>query len=180
MRIRAIFLLVIVSGAFLFGCSSNRMITTTSGTANYPGNSPILNDNSVNGPSGTTGTRFDRDILFYINQYRASLGKQPLQWNDAVYVQAEKHSANMAARRTAFGHTGFPERITAISRQLGFIGASAENVAYGQQSAQEVVNGWINSSGHRKNIQGDYNLTAVGTATARDGSIYFTQIFVRK
>jgi uncharacterized protein YkwD len=155
------------------------MITTTSGSATYPEN-PVYNDNRINSSAGTTGTRFDRDILYYINRYRASLGKQPLQWNDAIYAQAERHSANMATRRTAFGHTGFSERVAAIRSQLGFIPASAENVAYGQQSAQEVVNGWINSSGHRKNIEGDYNLTAVGTATARDGSIYFTQIFIRK
>lgn len=174
------FLLVITSSVFLVSCSNNRTLIRSSGGETYAVNSPEFPDNSGHLSKGIAGTRFDREILYYINRYRASLGKQPLEWSDAVYVQAEKHSADMAASRTEFGHLGFSERITALSRQLGFIGASAENVAYGQQSAQEVVNGWINSSGHRKNIQGDYNLTAVGTATARDGAIYYTQIFIRK
>jgi uncharacterized protein YkwD len=61
-----------------------------------------------------------------------------------------------------------------------YMSASAENVAYGQLSAQAVVKGWINSAPHRKNMEGNYTLTGIGLYKDRKGVIYFTQIFLRK
>lgn len=61
----------------------------------------------------------------------------------------------------------------------GWITASAENVAYGQLSAKEVVKGWLNSPGHKKkNIEDNYTLTGIGVYTDKKGVIFFTQIFV--
>jgi uncharacterized protein YkwD len=37
----------------------------------------------------------------------------------------------------------------------------------------------MRSSGHRRNIQGDFTLTGVGAATSRRGEIFLTQIFVK-
>ncbi|ADV68809.1 CAP domain-containing protein [Deinococcus maricopensis] len=60
--------------------------------------------------------------------------------------------------------------------------ATGENIAAGQRSPQEVVNGWLNSHGHCVNIMGDY--TEIGLSYAeRPGSTYgtyWTQIFGRK
>jgi uncharacterized protein YkwD len=39
---------------------------------------------------------------------------------------------------------------------------------------------WLNSPGHRKNIEGPYNLTGIAMAKAKDGTMYFTQIFINK
>jgi uncharacterized protein YkwD len=55
----------------------------------------------------------------------------------------------------------------------------AENVAYNYKNAQDVVRNWIASSGHRRNIEGNYNLTGIGLARDRRGKLYFTQIFLR-
>ena len=57
---------------------------------------------------------------------------------------------------------------------------TSENVAMNNSPipAQVVVRGWINSEGHKKNMEGDYDLTGVGIARSRNGSWYFTQIFV--
>jgi len=42
------------------------------------------------------------------------------------------------------------------------------------------VNSWLNSSGHKKNIEGNYSHTGVGIAKNQYGTLYFTQIFVKK
>ena len=57
----------------------------------------------------------------------------------------------------------------------------AENVAYGFATAQGVVNGWLNSEGHRKAIE-DPTKTHFGISTESnsEGRNYFTQIFIQK
>lgn len=85
----------------------------------------------------------------------------------------------MATGKTAFSHDGFEQRIAAIKNTTGWITASAENVAYGKLSAKEVVKGWLNSPGHKKNIEGNYQYTGIGIYQDRKGITYFTQIFFR-
>lgn len=53
-----------------------------------------------------------------------------------------------------------------------------ENIAAGQQSPQQVVKGWLNSEGHRKNIL-DPNVTHIGIGYDKDGN-YWTQVFIKK
>ncbi len=86
----------------------------------------------------------------------------------------------MANKSVAFGHDGFDNRIDVIISKIGRINAAAENVAYGQMNASTVVNGWLRSPGHKKNIEGDYNLTGIGVYKDANGTIYFTQIFLKK
>jgi uncharacterized protein YkwD len=55
---------------------------------------------------------------------------------------------------------------------------AAENVAWNQRNAQEVVNTWMNSSGHRANILSP-QLREIGAAMARSakGEPYWIQVF---
>src|SRR5215471_19075078 len=69
----------------------------------------------------------EKDILYYINQYRASIGLSALQMIGAASEQAAKHSVDMANRTSAFGHDGFDERIDNIVKKIGSVHASAEN-----------------------------------------------------
>lgn len=122
----------------------------------------------------------ERNILQYINQHRRSLGKPSLELATTASEQAYRHSRNMANRKTGFGHEGFDNRVEAIKKNAGWISASAENVAYGKLTAREVVEGWLNSPGHRKNIEGDYRYTGIGVYQDAKGILFFTQIFYRK
>lgn len=122
----------------------------------------------------------EKDILYYVNRHRESIGKPALTLLSEASLQAYKHSRNMANGKTAFGHDGFDQRMQQIKKSFGWISASAENVAYGQLSAREVVNGWLNSPGHRRNIEGDYRYTGIGFYQNKKGVIYFTQLFLRK
>ena len=122
----------------------------------------------------------EKDILGYVNQHRRSIGLSILQMVDVAAQQAYNHSKNMALRKTGFGHNGFDQRMLVISKTVGSISASAENVAYGELSAAEVVKVWLNSPNHKKNMEGSYMYTGIGVYKDRQGTIFFTQIFYRK
>src|SRR4051812_46207212 len=62
----------------------------------------------------------EKDILYYINQYRASVGLPVLQTISSASDQATKHSIDMADRVTPFGHDGFDDRIDNIVKKIGF------------------------------------------------------------
>lgn len=90
---------------------------------------------------------------------------------------AEKHSVNMANGKVGFGHAGFNRRETEAKKEINGIRSFAENVAYGASTAKEVVNMWKGSTGHRRNMLGDYKYIGIGTAKDRAGRIYYTQVF---
>ena len=119
------------------------------------------------------------DILRYVNEHRRSVGLKPLAANSYISSVALGHSKDMLTGRTPFGHDGFQRRIDLIRKHLGTLHVAGENVASGPMSAREVVDGWLKSPGHRRNIEGDFRLTGIGVTAARNGMIYFTQIFVR-
>lgn len=124
--------------------------------------------------------QLQQSVLDYVNQYRRGRGLAPLKMIPLITAEALKHSKNMADGRVDFGHDGFEGRADRLMSQIELSNAIAENVAYGKFSAQEVVNRWIQSPGHRKNIEGKFNLTGVGIIKRSDGYIYFTQIFLNK
>ncbi len=137
-------------------------------------------------PAPTTSTvrvppnAMNDNILYYVNEHRRSLGLQKLEVLNTAAVQAYLHSKDMATGKTGFGHSGFDRRISNIMQAEGRISASAENVAYGELTAKEVVKGWLNSPGHKRNIEGNYALTGIGTYKDKEGVVFFTQIFLRK
>ena len=55
-----------------------------------------------------------------------------------------------------FGHQGFAVRIKRVQAHLPNTSNAAENVAYHYKTAKIVVDGWMQSPGHRRNILGDY------------------------
>ncbi|MGN6616114.1 MAG: CAP domain-containing protein [Ilyomonas sp.] len=122
----------------------------------------------------------EQSILNYVNEHRKAIGKQALQMIDIASDEANEHSVDMAKGKTAFGHDGFENRVAVITKNIGRISAAAENVAYGELTAQQVVDGWLHSPGHKKNIEGDYTLTGIGVAKDKNGTIFYTQIFLRK
>lgn len=124
--------------------------------------------------------QLQQSVLDYVNQYRRNKGLAPLKIMPLITVEALKHSKNMSTGRVDFGHDGFDSRADRLMSQIEQSNAIAENVAYGKFSAQEVVNRWIQSAGHRKNIEGKFTLTGVGIVRRADGYLFFTQIFINK
>ncbi len=115
-----------------------------------------------------------------INAYRLSKGRSPLIWNTEVANAARAHSLEMANGTVPFGHARFTERADALQAQVRFHGI-AENVAYNDypDPAQTSVDGWIESEGHRTNIENQvYTESGMGVARSSDGAYYFTQLFI--
>jgi uncharacterized protein YkwD len=118
------------------------------------------------------------EILQYVNDDRKVHGLSPLEMNDMESSLAAKHSQDMARGKVPFGHSGFNTRAKTIQKVIGS-NEVGENVASGPMTAREVVDGWLHSPGHKKNIEGDFRLTGIGYAMDKKGNIFFTQIFSR-
>ncbi len=120
----------------------------------------------------------ETEILQFVNDDRKQHDLPSLQLNVMESSLALKHSQDMASGKVKFGHDGFNSRAKSIQKSVGAIEVG-ENVASGPMTAREVVDGWLNSPGHKKNIEGDFILTGIGYARDKKGNIYFTQIFSR-
>jgi uncharacterized protein YkwD len=120
----------------------------------------------------------ESEILQYVNDDRSKHDLPPLRMNTMESSLASKHSHDMASGKVKFGHDGFNARAKSIQKSLGSTEVG-ENVASGRMTAREVVDGWLNSPGHKKNIEGNFTLTGIGYARNKKGDIFFTQIFSR-
>ena len=121
----------------------------------------------------------NEEVLRYVNQYRQSRRLAPLLISSAASAEALQHSKDMATNKTAFGHSGFNERVKRVESRIGAVRTAGENVAYGRLTARQVVDGWLKSKAHRTNIEGNYNLIGIGIAKSKSGTLYFTQLFIR-
>lgn len=128
-------------------------------------------------PSSPSAAALEDQVLALINDHRRSIGKPAFAHSQVIWDQANGHSRDMASKTVPFGHDGFYERIDAIKAALGSGGSAAENVAMGFNSAQAVVTAWLNSSGHRANIEGNATRTGISAARSSGGDWYYTQIF---
>ena len=130
---------------------------------------------SINSNSGTPLDTVEAAVHRLVNEHRTGMGLPALEWNEIIANECRQHSEEMANAHT-INHDGFNERINKIGETISWNWAG-ENVAY-NYSAEAVVIAWLNSPGHKSNIESNSNLTGVGAAY--DGStIYFTQIFIR-
>ena len=123
--------------------------------------------------------QLEQEVHQLINRYRISKNLSPLIAHEIITRQARMHSRAMATKRTPVTHSGFDQRVEIISRSLPFK-AAAENIAYNRgysHCAQRVTQGWLKSTVHRNNIEGDYHLTGIGVAMDAQGTCYITQIF---
>lgn len=124
----------------------------------------------------------EQEINRRVNQYRLSKNLPPLQLSGEISYVARQHSQDMADKQATFSHDGFDQRAKTVGQTIPYR-AFAENLAYLKgypDLASVAVQGWIDSPGHRKNMEGNFNLTGVGIAKNADGEYYFTQLFLLK
>jgi uncharacterized protein YkwD len=131
-------------------------------------------------PKADNAVSIEQQVLTFVNAHRDSINLPALKMNDVIVKAAISHSQDMATGKIPLGHDGFEERMGAILKQLTPANAAGENVLDGATSARQAVDLWLHSPGHRKNIEGNYNLTGISIVKAADGKLYFTQIFINK
>jgi uncharacterized protein YkwD len=123
------------------------------------------------------------EMLAAVNAERRRNGARPLRAESQLDLSAQRHAEDMLARGY-FAHespsgTTVRERSRAAGYEWRAIG---ENIAFGQLSVKEVMETWMNSPGHRRNIL-EPKFTDLGTGLAmgkgKDGTyqIYWAQNF---
>ena len=119
------------------------------------------------------------EVLNLVNEERAKYNVAPLKWDDSLAALAESHCEDMIDRNF-FAHNT-PDGQTPFDRMkaAGITYSSAgENIAAGQSSPQNVMDSWMNSPGHRKNILNpDFEYIGVGLARGGSYGIYWAQEF---
>lgn len=121
-----------------------------------------------------TPTAVEQNLLILHNEARKGLN--PLSLNPKLNKAAGDYARLMAGARK-MGHnidgTSFDQR----AAQAGYPNAGAENVAMGYATSQAVFNGWMNSTGHRRNILGPYYDVGFGYAQDDRGTAYWCAVF---
>ncbi|UZO82667.1 CAP domain-containing protein [Aquimarina sp. ERC-38] len=117
-------------------------------------------------------------ILTLINEHRSSINLSILEKNETAVQLAKEHTDYMISIKK-INHDNFDER-SKVLRDNENARAFAENVAVGQPTPQSVVQAWLDSPGHRVNIEGDYNYTGIAAIRDSNGRYYYTQIFLKK
>lgn len=106
----------------------------------------------------------DARVIERTNSQRARHGLPPLSVDPRLVSSARRHAAWMTNSRS-LAHTSLPV---------------GENIAMGQSSSAEVINAWMNSSGHRANILNPgYTRIGVAAFATPNGTIYWCQQFLQ-
>ena len=131
---------------------------------NYRQNEPALIEN------------FAQEVLYLVNVERTKVGLKPLKLSDDMNRFADVRAKELP---TLFSHTrpGGSSCFTAVKVSYHYVG---ENIAAGQSTPEEVVEGWMNSQGHRENILNpNYTQLGVGYTYApnTDYKHFWVQLF---
>ncbi|GAA2123206.1 CAP domain-containing protein [Glycomyces algeriensis] len=112
-----------------------------------------------------------------VDAERAEAGCGSLERDSRLDNAARLHAEDMAAN-DYFDHTSQDGRgPTERAAEQGYEGGVGENIAAGYPDAAAVMEGWMNSEGHRANILNcDYSVLGIGIAD-RDGTLYWVQNF---
>ena len=127
----------------------------------------------------STVTRLEEEVVRLVNEIRKENGLKPLA-QDWQLARVARYKSQDMSDLGYFSHTsptyGSPFN---MMKSFGISYRSAgENIARGYMTAEAVVNGWMNSPGHRANILNS-TYTHIGVGYVADGN-YWTQMFIRK
>ena len=117
------------------------------------------------------------ETMKLINDYRVSIGLNALERINHISYKCQGHNKYMIANN-AVDHNDFVARSENIMQVLG-AKKVGENVAYNYKTSQAVVQGWLESAGHKENIEGDYTHFGLAVTTDAAGRKYYTNIFAK-
>lgn len=123
---------------------------------------------------------YQKIILKEVNIEREKFNLTPLKLSSSLNKIAVVKAKDMAKEKK-LSHTSkkFGATFNLIKKEKIAFTKAAENIASGHKTPEFVVERWLKSKGHRKNILGkDYRFIGIGKATDNDGKIYWVQLFI--
>lgn len=156
--------------------NNSKPSTPTNNNTTQDQNNQDKNHDIQNTPTNVSNV--ESEVLRLVNIERTKEGLSPLKLSSELSNVANKKSQDMADNNY-FSHTsptyGSPFD---MMNQFGINYTSAgENIAQGYTSAESVMNGWMNSPGHRANIlSSNFGTLGVGYVN-KGGTTYWTQMF---
>ena len=117
------------------------------------------------------------EVLELINEHRVSLNLNQLQTMPILKSVANRHTRDMI-RDGKYSHNNFYLRSEYIKFKTNAATVS-ENVAYGYSNASSLVNAWVSSGGHRRNIESNSTHFDISIESDINGRFYATNIFIR-
>lgn len=125
----------------------------------------------------TTVSSYEQKVIDLVNQIRVQNGLKKLTANWELSRVARYKSQDMKDKKY-FSHTSptYGSPFNMIKNFGISFKTAGENIAYGYSTPEAVVNGWMNSEGHRKNILNP-NYTQIGVGYVASGH-YWTQMFI--
>ena len=196
--------LVVTMTAFivLVGCGVD---SGYRGAGTPGGGTPGLPGGGYNpGSNPGNASQNEQDVFGLVNEHRASIGRAALAWCDGLAALAKAHSNDMCERGffnhtsdewTSAGGTYYPgdgpsDRAKAHDDGKGHAGPThsfepivpspymwvGENIAMGYSTPQDVMTAWLNSAGHRANIESQ-GYTHIGVGNCDGCGKHWTQNF---
>lgn len=152
------------------------LITMNSCSAdNVSKNDPAPGNETPN--TNYTYNNSELELMQLINDYRVSIGLNALQKANLISNECEDHNEYMIAHNV-MNHDGFDSRSANIMKHLGAKNIG-ENVAYNYKTPQDALKAWLESPGHKKNIEGNFTHFGIAVSADSSGKKYYTNIFAR-
>ena len=159
--------------------SNVSLVNNSTNNTNQSIDNPVINNTQNNNSTNQNATNtqdvraMEEEVVRLVNEERVKYDLQPLQINEDLMQSAREKSEDMATRNY-YSHTD-PDGYT-MATHLNI----AENIYASITTAEEAVNGWMNSEGHRANILNpDFKYIGVGYAKNSNSEYthYWTQQF---
>lgn len=132
---------------------------------------------NVGGSSDKKSTSASEEVIELVNAERSAKRISSLKSDDTLNAIADQRAKEIAVK---FSHTR-PDgsKCSSLLQENGIVNVYAgENIAAGLNSAKAVMDKWMNSDGHRRNILSEnFTRIGVGSYTSSDGYTYWVQVF---
>lgn len=118
------------------------------------------------------------ELAKQINDHRVSIGLNELQTINHISYKSEEHNEYMI-QNNVVNHDYFEERSNNIRQVLGAVKVN-ENIAYNYTTPAGVLHAWLQSVGHKSNIEGEFSHFGISISEDQTGKKYYTNIFIKK
>jgi uncharacterized protein YkwD len=117
------------------------------------------------------------NMLELINTYRDSMNLNTLTQIEHISYKCHEHNAYMIDN-SVMNHDFFYDRSTNIQQVLHATRVG-ENIAYNYQTNKSALRAWVNSPGHRENLEGTYTNFGISITENTNHRRYITLILVK-